>query len=402
MKRLRRLTSTTFVLFCCVLPGRASAAESPPPLDGQHPPQPLLMPGRKTSRAEFQKIVPAATGDLARELESLRLAIVDLTATFPDQYRRGPEFLQRLDAVARRAGQAERRGARRSDAAQGRGPAGQPADRLRPADRAETQTRTIGPADQSPVQHGLKQTAYDNEIAVLSPVRPGGELHTLYRPDGRRFVGEIDLHYDAERLLFTMPNGQTWQIHEIGVDGSGLRQVSREEPDVDNFDGCYLPDGRIVFASTASFTGVPCWHGKERACSLYSMHADGSGVRQLCFDQDLDLHPSVLSNGQVIYSRWDYTGIMHVYLRPLMVMNPDGTLQRAVYGSNSYYPNSLFYPRAIPGHPTKVVAILSGYHGVNRMGELVVLDTAQGWHEADGIIASRRPSRRAGDARDPR
>ena len=331
--------------------------------------------------------VPAATGNLARELESLRLAIVDLTATFPDQYRRGPEFLQRLDAVARRAGQAgaDVRGevARLKEEALLANP-------LIAFDRLIVLKRKRGQLG-LPTNHqcntALKQTAYDNEIAVLSPVRPDGKLHTLYRPDGRRFVGEIDLHYDAQRLLFTMPNGQTWQIHEIGVDGSGLRQVSREEPDVDNFDGCYLPDGRIVFASTASFTGVPCWHGKERACSLYSMHADGSGVRQLCFDQDLDLHPSVLSNGQVIYSRWDYTGIMHVYLRPLMVMNPDGTLQRAVYGSNSYYPNSLFYPRAIPGHPTKVAAILSGYHGVNRMGELVVLDTAQGWHEADGIIA---------------
>ena len=49
-----------------------------------------------------------------------------------------------------------------------------------------------------------------------------------------------------------MPNGRTWQIHEIGVDGSGLRQVSREDADVDNFDACYLPDGRIVFVSTAS------------------------------------------------------------------------------------------------------------------------------------------------------
>jgi len=330
---------------------------------------------------------PAATGNLARELESLRLAIVDLTATFPDQYRRGPEFLRRLDAIARLAGQ---------DGEKMRGELTRLkeeallANPLIDFDRLillKRQRGQVGLPTNHQCNTALKQTAYDNEIAVLSPVRPGGKLRTLYQPDGRRFVGEIDLHYDADRLLFTMPNGQTWQIHEIGVDGSGLRQVSREEPDVDNFDGCYLPDGRIVFVSTASFIAVPCWHGKERACSLYSMQADGSGVRQLGFDQDLDLHPSVLSNGQVIYSRWDYTGIMHIYLRPLMVMNPDGTLQRAVYGSNSYYPNSLFYPRAIPGHPTKVAAILTGYHGVNRMGELVVLDTARGWHSADGIIA---------------
>jgi formylglycine-generating enzyme required for sulfatase activity len=231
----------------------------------------------------------------------------------------------------------------------------------------------------------LPQQDYDNEIASV-PLREPDRRSTLFRPRDGMYVGEMDLSFDAQRLLFTMPNGQTWQIHEIGIDGNGLRQVSREIPDVDNFDACYLPDGRIVFASTAAFTGVPCWHGLERACCLYQMRADGSEVRQLCFDQDHDLHPSVLSNGQVIFSRWEYTGIMHMYLRPLMAMNPDGTLQRALYGSNSYYPNSLYYPRAIPGAPTKLVAILSGYHGPNRMGDLVVLDTAKGWHEARGIV----------------
>lgn len=330
---------------------------------------------------------PAETGHLVRELESLRLAIGDLTVTYPDQYRRGPEFLQRLDAVARRAERADVDV--RGDFAQLKEEALR-ANPLVAFDRLIVLKRRRGQLG-LPTNHqgntALKQTGYDNEIAVLSPVRSGGRLRTLYRPDDGRFVGEIDLHYDAGRLLFTMPDGRTWQIHEIGIDGSGLRQVSREVPEVDNFDACYLPDGRIVYASTASFTAVPCWHGKERACSLYSMQADGSGVRQLGFDQDLDLHPSVLGNGQVIYSRWDYTGIMHIYLRPLMAMNPDGTLQRAVYGSNSYYPNSLFFPRAVPGHSTKVAAILSGYHGASRMGELVVLDTARGWHEADGIIA---------------
>jgi formylglycine-generating enzyme required for sulfatase activity len=69
-----------------------------------------------------------------------------------------------------------------------------------------------------------------------------------------------------------------------------------------------------------------------------------------------------------------------------MVMNPDGTMQRAVYGSNSHYPNSLYFPRGIPGSPTKLAAVLSGYHGPNRMGELVVVDTTKGWHEADGIV----------------
>ena len=51
----------------------------------------------------------------------------------------------------------------------------------------------------------MSRAGYDNEIAVLSPVRPGGELTTLYRPESNRFVGDVDLHWDADRMLFSMP-----------------------------------------------------------------------------------------------------------------------------------------------------------------------------------------------------
>ena len=334
------------------------------------------------------------------DIEALRLAIDDLGKTFRDKGESAAKYTARLNELSQRRRRiltALRTGER---AARGEcGTLGSELNRLKHEallanplldfDRLILLKRKRGQAG-LPTNHQcnscLPQTGYDNEIAVMRPVRPNGSLTTLFRPKDGLFVGEIDLDFDADRLLFTMPNGQSWEIHEIGIDGGNLRQVTRQVEAVDNFDACYLPNGRIVFASTASFTGVPCWHGKERACSLYLTNPDGTGVRQLCFDQDLDLHPSVLPNGQVIYSRWDYTGTMHIYLRPLMVMNPDGTGQRAIYGSNSHYPNALYFPRGIPGAPNKIVTILSGYHGVNRAGELVVLDTTKGWHEADGII----------------
>ena len=327
----------------------------------------------------------ASAGEIGPRFEPLRLAIADLMETFGREYPGGRDYLARLDALeaATRPGdrsvEAKLRQLRREALL---------ANPLLDFDNLILLKRKRGQLG-LPTNHqgntSLAQDGYDNEIAVLSPVAPEGKLRTLFRPEGGFYVGEIDLDFDADRLLFTMPNGRSWQIHEMRADGSGLRQVSREEEGADNFDACYLPDGRIVFASTASFTGVPCWHGKERACCLYSMNDDGEGVRQLCYDQDLDLHPAVLPTGQVIFSRWDYTGIMHIYPRLLMVMNPDGTMQRAVYGSNSYYPNALYFPRGIPGAPNKLAAVLSGYHGVHRMGELVVLDVAKGWYRADGI-----------------
>jgi len=326
----------------------------------------------------------ANTTLLARRTESLRLAIQDLIDTFPAEYSGGAGFLARLEALPQTA--AAQPDPRALARLQREALMANPLLRFERLIVLKRKRGQLGLPTNHQCNTSLPQLGYDNEIAWLTPADPAGELHTLYRPDNGAFVGELDLDFAAQRLLFTMPNGRTWQIHEIGVDAAGLRPVSREVPGVDHFDACYLPDGRIVFVSTASLTGVPCWHGQERACCIYSMRPDGSEMRQLCFDQDLDLHPSVLSNGQVIFSRWDYTGIMHVYLRPLMVMNPDGTMQRAVYGSNSYFPNALYFPRAVPGAPTKLVAVLSGYHGTNRTGELVVIDTAQGWQEADGIL----------------
>jgi formylglycine-generating enzyme required for sulfatase activity len=318
-------------------------------------------------------------------MESLRLAIEDLCRTFGDQYPNGPEYLKRCERLSKEI-------ANQSPDVLGRyrrlRQEAMLANPLLDFDELLVLKRRKGQLG-LPTNHqcntALNQSNYDNELAILS-LKEGGTLRTLFRPEDGYYVGEMDLHFDAERLLFTMPNGSNWQIHEIGLDGQGLRTVSRGVEDVDNFDPCYLPSGRIVYSSTASYTGVPCWHGRERACCLFSMAADGSDVRQLCFDQDLDLHPSVLPNGQVMYSRWEYTGLLHAYVRPLMVMNPDGTGQRASYGSNSYYPNCLFYPRSVPGHPNKVAAILAGYHGHNRMGELVVVDMSVGWKGEQGIV----------------
>ncbi|MHC4504049.1 MAG: TolB family protein, partial [Planctomycetota bacterium] len=120
--------------------------------------------------------------------------------------------------------------------------------------------------------------------------------------------------------------------------------------------------------------------------NLYVMDPDGSGVRRLCFDQDHDMHPSVRNNGSVVYNRWDYTGINRLFLRELMVMNPDGTGQRALYGSNSWFPNGLYSPHELPGTSGRFLCILAGYHGSNRSGRLVVVDTNKGTKEADGIV----------------
>ena len=99
--------------------------------------------------------------------------------------------------------------------------------------------------------------------------------------------------------------------------------------DVDCYDACYLPDGRIIFASTAAYEGVPCVGGGSYVANLYRMNNDGTDVRRLTFDQDASWHPSVMENGRVMFTRWEYTDSAHYFSRVLMHMNPDGTDQKA-------------------------------------------------------------------------
>ncbi|MCK4958455.1 MAG: SUMF1/EgtB/PvdO family nonheme iron enzyme [Planctomycetes bacterium] len=252
--------------------------------------------------------------------------------------------------------------------------------------QAKAVLKNLGFPTNHECQSSLPRGNYKNEIGIVDTAT--GEYTTLYKPKGNRFVGHINLHWNADKLLFTQSGETNWKIFEINVDGTGLRQVSQTPDDVDCFESCYLPDGRIIFNSNAPFQCVPCWHGAEQkfVANLYIMNADGSGMRRLTFDQDHDYHPFVRHNGQVVYSRWDYTGINRVFLRPLMVMNPDGTGQRAIYGSNSWFPNGLYYPKELPGRSGMFLSVLGGYHGSFRSGMLVLVDINKGSQEAEGII----------------
>ena len=251
--------------------------------------------------------------------------------------------------------------------------------------------RLEGEALGLPVNHNsifsIRRSGYDNEIAVLSPVQPGGKLTTLFRPQEDLFVGEIDLDSSGRRMLLTMPEDDRWQVFELNSNGSGLARVTpADEPDVDNYDACYLPDGRIAFCSTASYQSVPCWNGLHNVASLYLLDRTGGTVRQLTFDQDDDNYPSVLGSGRILFTRWEYAAIPHFFGRLLFSMNPDGTDQKAYYGSNSYWPNAVYFARSVPGDSSKVVGIVSGHHGDYRMGNLVIFDPGKGRSGDRGLV----------------
>ena len=339
--------------------------------------------------------VREAKANLSRiNTAALRRAIEDLSRTYPGKYTRGPEFLQRLEACEKQIEALQQASSR------GEMPDAKLlndvvtlqreallANPLLNFDRLLLVKRTpLGLPQNWQGNTSLGKTGYDNEIAVLSPVRPDGKLSPLFKPQDSAFVGDVDLHFDGQRMLFSMPVKGTWQVCEIKADGSGLRQLTPDIPKIDNYDGCYLPDGRLLFNSTMNIHGVPCVGGGDKVGNLCRMDADGTNVRMLCFEQDQDWYPRVLNDGRVMYSRWEYSDIPHYHSRLLMSMNPDGTGQLSLYGSNSWWPNSTFYARQVPEAPSKVIAVISGHHGAPRMGELVLFDLSRGRHEASGAV----------------
>ena len=211
----------------------------------------------------------------------------------------------------------------------------------------------------------------------------------IFRGPNDSLLADICLHWDATRMMVTAlnPEQHRWQVYELNTDGTNFHQVSPDMGrDIDNAEGCYLPDGAMIFNSSASMMGIPCIFGDSLVGNLFRVEADGKTVRQLTFEQDQDWFPTVLPNGRVMYLRWEYTDMMHYFSRILFTMNPDGTKQLALYGSNSYWPNSLFYAKHVPGHPTKITGVVTGHHGVQREGELHIFDPTLGDHEADGVV----------------
>ena len=337
-------------------------------------------------------------GGLETQAQSLRLAIEDITHTYGVDYPDGDAFLAELERIERRLVV----GKRGDEASAGadlqclkrRALLENPVlnfDRLLLVKRGE---ENLGLPMNWESNSSLPSTGFDNEIAVLSLSDLARAPKVIYRPENGEFVGDVDLHFDADRMLFSMPaeNGR-WQVFEMRVDGTELRQLPLiQESDVDNYDACYLPGGDLLFTSTAPFVGVPCVTGSSHVSNLYRLDVETGTIRRLTFEQDHDWCPTVLNNGRVLYLRWEYSDIPHFVSRILFHMNPDGTEQMEFYGSNSYWPNSMFYARPIPNHPTQFVAVISGHHDVPRMGELILFDPSKGRHEADGVV-QRIPGR---------
>ena len=230
---------------------------------------------------------------------------------------------------------------------------------------------------------------YNNQLQILRLSDPEAKLEPIIQAPRGSFIGDICLHWDAKRLLVTaLSENDTWEVFEVQLDKpTEFRQVTPFlGRDVDNVEGCYLPDGAFLFVSSASMMGVPCIAGAGHVGNIFRVEADGKTTRQLTFEQDQDWCPVVLNNGRVMYLRWEYVDTNHYFTRIIMHMNPDGSNQIEYYGSNSFWPNSMFNAKPLP-NSAKFVTIVTGHHGeAQRQGELYIMDPSLGRQETDGVV----------------
>ena len=77
-------------------------------------------------------------------------------------------------------------------------------------------------------------------------------MRQVYKPDHSSSIADLKLHWDGDRVMFTqtMPD-KRWNIHEVKLDGTGYHpMIEMKEPDLEFYDGTYLPDGRIIGIQT--------------------------------------------------------------------------------------------------------------------------------------------------------
>ncbi|MDR3109583.1 MAG: NPCBM/NEW2 domain-containing protein [Planctomycetaceae bacterium] len=249
---------------------------------------------------------------------------------------------------------------------------------------------------------------------VNSTWMPGGGLCALNLKTGKvreivpeftrdGVVGWFDVSFDAKRIVFDFKrsNGEGYRIYEVNVDGTNLHQLTFPEPNeaelvrkyqrgyhhgTDDMEPCYLPDGGIVFATTRCQYGVLCDSPDIFTVkNLYRMNGDGSAMKPLTNSPLSEATPTIMSDGRVLYHRWEYVDKAAGNCKALWSMNPDGSGSAEVYGNTISFPETKIQARAIPGEPNKIVMLGASHWINNAVGTVIVVDTTKNIRSTDAM-----------------
>jgi formylglycine-generating enzyme required for sulfatase activity len=235
----------------------------------------------------------------------------------------------------------------------------------------------------------LPRHGWTNQLVEIVVDGEKKNLRTIYTPSADVLITDPETHFDGKRILFSsIGTNDRWHLFELDLGTGKSSQVTPAAyQDFDSFDGCYTPDGRFIFCSTGTFLGLPCTDGGNKMSGLFIYDPKSGKTRQLTYDQDSNWGPVMMNNGQILYQRWEYADLPHSNSRLMFTMNPDGTSQRAYYGSNSYFPAAFFNARPIPNHNSAFIGTATGHHSIARCGQLLIIDPLVGEKEEKGVTA---------------
>ena len=169
---------------------------------------------------------------------------------------------------------------------------------------AENDAARQGSADAGPLR------LFPADGARLVLVRPDSSTRVL--SSEFHSACDPDVSFDGKRVLFAGKKraGDDWNIHEMAIDGSAVRQISSE------VGNCRSPGYQstlytivspepwyqITFVGTAA--GTMNEDGSSVAGNLYSCKLDGTAVRRLTFNLSSDVDPFLMPNGRLLYAGW--------------------------------------------------------------------------------------------------
>ncbi|MBE0536537.1 MAG: PD40 domain-containing protein, partial [Phycisphaerae bacterium] len=211
------------------------------------------------------------------------------------------------------------------------------------------------------------------------------------RREGRTLAGgsfiSLDLSWDGRTILFAWTEAaatvdvwspeSTYHVFRANVDGTALVQLT--DGSWNDFDPCFMPDGRVVFVSERRGGYLRCSGAGGRPNPTYTMHTmnlDGGNISRLSFHETHEWHPSIDNDGMVVYTRWDYVDRDSDIAHHIWTCAPDGRDPRSFHGNypevREMRPWMEMSIRAIPGSH-KYVAAATPHHGQNY-GSLVLID----------------------------
>ena len=232
--------------------------------------------------------------------------------------------------------------------------------------------------------HGPEETMYQMGECAADGYRGGGMLRVFDPATGDTrtlletktgVIRDPEVHFDGKRILFSMRRDadDAYHLYEINIDGSNLRQLTFGEQ-LSDIQPIYLPDDSIVFSSTRDPKYIPCQ--RHLMANLFRMDADGSNIRQLGFNTQFEGRASLMPDGRILYTRWEYVDKHYSSAYGLWTVNPDGTNHALYYGNYAWQPGAILDARIIP-NTGQFVAIFGSVHYL-PCGAMVIADRSVG------------------------